>query len=103
MALFKKKEAQVQEPMDLESVMKKFDRESNTRIWEGKGRLAVNIVLACFSLFCIYVTLFATWLDELRLTSFMAFIMFIAILFTSLMAKIVSFISSIVIEIQYRM
>jgi len=33
----------------------------------------------------------------------MAFIMFIAILFTSLMAKIVSFISSIVIEIQYRL
>lgn len=33
----------------------------------------------------------------------MAFIMFIAILFSSLMAKIVSFISSIVIEIQYRM
>ena len=33
----------------------------------------------------------------------MAFIMFIAILFTSLMAKIVSFISSIVVEIQYRL
>ena len=80
MALFKKKAAQTEEPMDLESVMKKFDRESNTRIWEGKGRLTVNIVLACFSLFCIYVTLFATWLDELRLTSFMAFIMFIGYL-----------------------
>ena len=80
MALFKKKETAVQEPMDLESVMKKFDRESNTRVWEGKGRVAVNIVLACFSLFCIYVTLFATWLDELRLTSFMAFILFIGFL-----------------------
>ncbi|MBP3633744.1 MAG: TRAP transporter permease [Oscillospiraceae bacterium] len=80
MALFKKKAAQPEEPMDLESVMKKFDRESNTRIWEGKARWAVNIVLACFSLFCIYVTLFATWLDELRLTSFMAFIMFIGFL-----------------------
>ena len=33
----------------------------------------------------------------------MAFIMFIAILFSSLMAKIVSFISSIIIEINYRL
>ncbi len=33
----------------------------------------------------------------------MAFIMFLAILFSSLMAKIVSFISSIVIEINYRL
>ena len=80
MALFKKKAVQPDEPMDLESVMKKFDRESNTRIWEGKARWVVNIILACFSLFCIYVTLFATWLDEFRLTTFVAFIMLIGFL-----------------------
>ncbi len=80
MALFKKKkaeEAAVQEPMDLDSVMKKFDRESNVRIWEGVPKIIVSIILALFSIFCLYVTLFATWLDELRLTSFVAFIMFI--------------------------
>jgi len=78
MALFKKKAAQVQqEPMDLDEVMKKFDRESNTRVWEGKPKLVVSIILACFSVFCIYVTLFANMLDEHRLTTFMAFIMFI--------------------------
>ena len=33
----------------------------------------------------------------------MIFIMFIAILFTTLMAKIVSFIYNIVVEIEYRM
>lgn len=81
MALFKKKEViENQGPMDLDSVMKKFDRESNTRIWEGTPKLIVNAVLAAFSVFCIYVTLFATWLDEIRLTSFMAFIMFIGFL-----------------------
>ncbi len=73
MALFKKKSS-MQEPMDLDSVMKKFDRESNTRIWEGKAKIAVTCILAAFSLFCIYVTLFASWLEELRLTSFVAFI-----------------------------
>ena len=38
MALFKKKAA-VQEPMDLDAVMKKFDQESNVRIWEGKAQI----------------------------------------------------------------
>ncbi len=81
MSLFKKKKEQtVDTAMDLDSVMKKFDRESNTRVWEGTPRFIVNCVLASFSVFCIYVTLFATWLDEIRLTSFMAFIMFIGFL-----------------------
>ena len=81
MALFgKKKEATVQEPMDLDAVMKKFDRESNTRVWEGKPKMAVTCILACFSLFCIYVTLFTSWLEEIRLTSFVAFIIFIGYL-----------------------
>jgi len=79
MAFFKKK-AHIDEPMDLESVMKKFDQESNVRIWEGKARIAVNLVLASFSLFCIYVTLFTSWLEEHRLTSFMAWIVFIGFL-----------------------
>ena len=80
MALFKKKIPPVQEPMDLDAVMKKYDRESNTRIWEGVPKILVTCVLALFSLFCIYVTLIATWLDEIRLTTFMAFIMFIGYL-----------------------
>ena len=66
--------------MDLESVMKKYDQESNVRVWEGKPRLAINCVLALFSLFCIYVTLFASWLDELQLTTFVAFIVLIGFL-----------------------
>ncbi len=81
MSIFKKKEAPaVQEPMDLDAVMKKFDRESNTRIWEGKPKFAVTCILACFSLFCLYVTLFASWLEEIRLTTFVAYIVFIGFL-----------------------
>ena len=80
MALFKKKAPAAQEPMDLDAVMKKFDRESNVRLWEGVPKMVVTCILAAFSVFCIYVTLFATWLDELRLTSFMAFIMLIGYL-----------------------
>ena len=81
MALFKKKAAPaVEEPMDLDAVMKKYDRESNTRVWEGTPRLVVNLLLACFSLFVIYVTLFTSWLEEIRLTSFMACIVFVGFL-----------------------
>ena len=80
MAFFKKNSPSTQEPMDLDAVMKKFDRESNTRVWEGVPKTVVTCVLAAFSVFCIYVTLFATWLDELRLTTFMAFIMLIGYL-----------------------
>ena len=80
MALFQKKKSTPAEPMDLDAVMKKFDQESNVRIWEGKGRLAVNLVLAAFSVFCIYVTLFTSWLEELRLTSFVAWIVFLGFL-----------------------
>ncbi len=77
MSFFKNTQPVNQEPMDLEAVMKKYDQESNTRIWEGKPKIAVQCVLAAFSLFCIYVTLFASWLEELRLTTFVAFIILI--------------------------
>ena len=79
MAFFKK-EPHTEAPMDLESVMKKYDQESNVRIWEGKARFAVNCILAVFSVFCLYVTLFTRWLEEYRLTSFMAWIILIGFL-----------------------
>ncbi len=68
------------EAMDLDSVMKKFDRESNTRVWEGTPKIIVNCILAAFSIFCIYVTFFATWLDTIRLSSFMGSIVLIGFL-----------------------
>ena len=80
MAFFKKKAPAAQEPMDLDAVMKKYDRESNTRIWEGTPKLVITCILAAFSLFCLYVTLFATWLEEWRLTSFVAGIVFLGYL-----------------------
>ena len=81
MVFFKKKnQPAVQEPMDLDAVMKKFDRESNTRIWEGTPKILVTCVLAAFALFCIGVTLFTSWLEEIRLTSFVAWIVFLGYL-----------------------
>ena len=50
----------------MDEVMKKYDRESNTRVWEGWQKQVVYAIMAAFSLFVIYVTLFATWLDLIR-------------------------------------
>lgn len=81
MGFFKKKQdAQLQVEMTVEDVMKKYDRESNTRVWEGVPKIIVNSILALFSLFCMYVILLAKWTDEVRLTSFVAFIVFIGFL-----------------------
>ena len=80
MSLFKSKNTATVESMDLDAVMKKFDRESNTRIWEGVPKIIINSILALFSLFCIYVTFFATWLDTIRLSSFMGCIVFVGFL-----------------------
>ncbi|MBQ6824773.1 MAG: TRAP transporter fused permease subunit [Clostridia bacterium] len=62
--------------MDLDSVMKKYDRESNVRVWEGVPKIVVNSILAVFSLYCIIVTLFLTMPQQARLAAFMAFIVF---------------------------
>ena len=59
---------------DVEAMMRKYDRESNTRIWEGRPKLVVSAILAAFSLFCIYVTLFANLLEQARMTSFMGLV-----------------------------
>ena len=65
---------------ELEAVMKKYDRESNTRVWEGTPRMIVYAIMAAFSVFVIYVTLFATWLDLVRYPSFVGCIIVIGYL-----------------------
>ena len=62
---------------DVEAVMKKYDRESNVRIWEGTPRYVVMGLLAVFSLFCIAMTLWSKALQEVALTSFLGLIVFI--------------------------
>ena len=60
---------------DVDAIMKKYDRESNTRIWEGKPKLLVKLFSIGFSLYCIYVTLFSTAMPEIKLNIFLALIL----------------------------
>ena len=65
---------------DLDEVMRKYDRESNTRVWEGWQRWVVGILMVAFSLYCIGMTLFFSGLPETRLATFLAMIVFIGFL-----------------------
>lgn len=65
---------------DVDAIMKKYDRESNQRVWTGKAKTVVRLIMVAFSIWCIYVTLFATFLEEIRLTSFMALIVLMGFL-----------------------
>ena len=62
---------------DVDAVMKQYDRESNTRIWEGVPKYVVMAIAAAFSIFCIVFTMFITVDDRVRLTSFLACGLFI--------------------------
>lgn len=65
---------------DVEEVMKKYDRESNTRVWEGVPKKIVQAVMALFSLFCIYLTLVDRSQAEFRYTMFLGLIIIIGFL-----------------------
>lgn len=60
---------------DVEAVMKKYDRESNTRIWTGVPQTVLRWMMIIFSLYSIAVTLFGRQLREQRLANFLAFIL----------------------------
>ena len=55
---------------DVEAVMRKYDRESNTRTWEGTPGIVVRVIMVIFSLYCIWSTLFSVAAIEKRLTAF---------------------------------
>ena len=40
---------------DLDAVMRKYDRESATRIWEGTPKIIITAIMAIFSLYCLYM------------------------------------------------
>jgi len=59
---------------EVDEVMRKYDRESATRIWQGVPRIVVGCIMAAFSLFCIWSTLFSTADLPIRLSAFLGFV-----------------------------
>ena len=50
----------------VDEVMKKYDRESNVRVWDGAWKYVIYSIMAAFSVYVIIVTLFLTQLDLIR-------------------------------------
>ena len=65
---------------NVDAVMKKYDRESNTRVWQGIPKTIVGCIMAAFSVYCLYMTLFSTVLPETRLSLFLGCIIIIGFL-----------------------
>lgn len=61
-------------------IMKKYDKESNTRLWTGKAGLVIRAIKVIFSLYCIGSTLFSTAALEIRLCMFIGFVILIGYL-----------------------
>ena len=59
-------EADIGTAADVDEIMKKYDRESNVRIWEGVPKQIVRLVLAAFMGFMVYMNLWATWSGQIR-------------------------------------
>ena len=67
----------VMEEIDAEEVMRKYDKESNTRIWEGVPKIIVTTFMVAFSVYCLLMTLLSTEQAEARLARFLAFVIVI--------------------------
>ena len=65
---------------DVEEMMKKYDRESNVRIWTGFPGKVIRYLCAAFSIYCIWVTLFSTMMPEEKLNLFLGLVLVIGYL-----------------------
>ena len=65
---------------DVEAVMKKYDRESNTRVWTGLPEKIIRYLMAAFAVYCIIDAIFLTTLQEIRYSAFMGMIIFLGFL-----------------------
>ena len=95
MSLFKKKDeavmaapeaaaaetAETVSAADVEEVMKKYDRESNTRVWVGVPQKIIRYIMALFSLYCIYSTLASNASLEVRLMIFLGCVVVMGFLY----------------------
>ena len=65
---------------DVEAIMKKYDRESNTRVWEGVPKVVIRYLLAAFALLMVYMNLFANWDERVRRSLFVGIVIILSFL-----------------------
>ena len=76
----KEKKNLVRDDASADEIMRKYDRESATRIWTGVPQKIVRYVMSVFSLYCIWSTLFSTADLPIRLSAFLGLIIIMGFL-----------------------
>ena len=66
---------------DVDAIMKKYDRESNVRIWEGTPKMVLRVLMAVFGAFLVGMNLFATWDERFRRPLFLGLVIIAVFLF----------------------
>ncbi len=56
---------------EVDEIMKKYDRESNVRAWEGAPKMIIRFVMAAFMLLMIYMNMWAKWSGQIRCCVFL--------------------------------
>lgn len=62
---------------DLEEIMKKYDKESNVRVFHGNYAKLILVLLSLFSIFAIYLNIFALWNEQVKRATFTGLVVFI--------------------------
>lgn len=74
-------DADVGSAADVEEIMKKYDRESNTRIWEGTPKKVIRWATAFFGMFLIYMNMFVKWDERVRRPIFLGLVIIFAFIY----------------------
>ncbi len=66
------------EVVDTDAIMAEFDRESNTRHFEGVPRILTRGMLVLFSAYALWLNIFSTLPEQIRRCSFIGIVIFMA-------------------------
>ena len=59
---------------DVDAIMKKYDRESNTRVWEGTPRKILRVLTALFGIFLIVMNMWIKMDERARRPLFLGLV-----------------------------
>ena len=62
----------------MQEVLKEFDRESNTRHFEGTPQILTKAMLILFSVFVLWMNVFSSLPEQIRRASFIGILIFMA-------------------------
>ena len=66
---------------DVDAIMKKYDRESNTRVWEGTPRKILRVLTALFGIFLIVMNMWIKMDERARRPLFLGLVIILVFIY----------------------